>query len=1794
MKNLLADSLFNYIKSNLDEGIDDSASGKEIRIFTASFHPEVLLETFELLEKYIFNNNSNKKVQAIYKVSHGLWKSWQGKYNQNTLDRFTGNHWVDLENKLTFYRNMKISANNDLMLTILCGIEKSADQGGLKDFHIVDEETIWQREMNKDLSGWINRFLDSLHIYHKKSASINNFFKELYKTVLRDLNDLSIFLNNTYEENKHNKIFENSDDVLDYLYRSLPRWGIPPIISSKYPDRLAKSIKPAFEFINYQRYMDRSKVKSDREKLETFINKNKNTFFLPSSVSKKALYSDTDDYFQSLASFINNGDEGEKAKLLQVNILPLLNDILKTTRKKNSVKKETVRTVKGNVFKAFLDSIWEASLQFSQDRGYEDLRETVEDIRIKVDSYKHNLESEDEKDHCELADELLKCCIGGINETFENLHITLRYNDNNVPVERDIKLSFNSDWDNVPTKPTNTGTSRIEFEVGFFAKNDGNDGNSQKLKAYKFKWLLKDSSEELTLFRYSGELLRQLDAQKNHTYLPCFHLPTFNELFLANDSDEAGRLFNMGYSGFRIKDMLKKNGSKAVIPDDKDLKGRIHNLNLEYKKLFHTILKTGYFNTMINNSGYMSDVINRYRELFEYIKSNLNNLKDMQKDILALLYKAYMFIPDDFNVHEKYLPLGVTSLLHPSILEIIQARESFLKASFAQLISVSISSGNIKSGKKKFGNLVKRCGIRSSIPGLITDRNGKITSRTLSYGHIQCIGRPGKDSPSLASQSLLKESDEYEEITDMEMFSQDGESDIYLRLLKDYVELYPYGKDGIEVGIVNIKKIQSVICGIDGFLSEVLKERKEEDPPYHLSLTLLSENTGIQSVKRWINAWKQRWQNDESKYENCRISIKYRSGEIAKLIEKLGSEKRHYDIVFAERFLDDTEVNKLEIVDKFCYSLSSENYLKFPLVEFPFPEKHSNTGVYKRERVVSNRRFQIPTIHSEITARLKEFGSDNSHFIVIAESEYKEDCRKTIDNIHALSNWVVCMDSSIDSRLIKETSGSNTREIIGYSSGVGAQGELNYTVSSDFRSLSDVKIRLKNKLKELFGWTDDEELNYISGNVLKQAVNLAGMSIIRATGIDNPKLRDLIAYSIVRKYLVENDKSLCNEIIVLDSFLHWFENSELTYRPDLLHIKASLKGNRIHVEATILECKLAQANQEHITKAKAQVESGLKLFVNRFMPAIKNKTRDDFYDARYWWAQLERIIAVNGKVSGDSKTVYEALEAMTEGDYSICWKGALVTFWTDAEGHHINREKISIPIGGEYKQVHVTHIQLGNSNTKEICKGNFDSLKYDFTEENLCFPPKISESEALAEEISDFTDDESDNSFTDYQLEDEEKLDEAEEISPSLHTSETEKGTDAETEDIEDKENDYISEGSSVSDEPEIVVTGGEAPVITDYIEGIPSRIFLGTTNKQQPVYWEYGHRQLTNRHLLILGKSGTGKTYAIQTILAEFAKHKQNSVIVDYTQGFTHNQLEDIFLKVAKPHSHFVIQSPLPINPFRKQTIVLDEVNNLSIPEKPHITAMRVISVLDSVYILGEQQIGRLSKIMEEGLELFGSDYSFSYLLEKLDEQDDKLSQGLSNKLGPFVKTTPFGKEDPESWKKIYSDKTSSNFIIQLTGLPRELYRMITEFILWDFYFYARNYGSKNSPTPLVLDEIQNLSHNKDAPLAGILQEGRKFGISAILATQILSQFKPEEKDRLFQTSHKLFFQPAESEIKEYGKLLERLSPGYSSDYWENQLSALQKGECISVGPGVDNNGNIKKMIQKISVTSFEKRNLL
>jgi DNA phosphorothioation-dependent restriction protein DptH len=209
-----------------------------------------------------------------------------------------------------------------------------------------------------------------------------------------------------------------------------------------------------------------------------------------------------------------------------------------------------------------------------------------------------------------------------------------------------------------------------------------------------------------------------------------------------------------------------------------------------------------------------------------------------------------------------------------------------------------------------------------------------------------------------------------------------------------------------------------------------------------------------------------------------------------------------------------------------------------------------------------------------------------------------------------------------------------------------------------------------------------------------------------------------------------------------------------------------------------------------------------------------------------------------------------------------------------------------------------------------------------------------------------------------------------------------------------------------------------------------------------------------------------------------------------------------------------------------------------------------------------------------------------------KDDSKNKNATQTVSSKIKPFVLDKPFdfGREGLD-WQALFTDAVNRCHVFQLAGLDMHSWRLVTEFVLWDLYGYLQAKGRKNDPKVIVLDEVQNLDHRDGSPLSRYLREGRKFGLSLIMATQIMSSLEKDERDRMFNAGHKLFFRPADTEMRAYADIA-AISTAEKPEIWVKRLAGLKKGECYSLGPSLNEaTGKLEAKAFHIKITSLEDR---
>jgi DNA phosphorothioation-dependent restriction protein DptH len=608
--------------------------------------------------------------------------------------------------------------------------------------------------------------------------------------------------------------------------------------------------------------------------------------------------------------------------------------------------------------------------------------------------------------------------------------------------------------------------------------------------------------------------------------------------------------------------------------------------------------------------------------------------------------------------------------------------------------------------------------------------------------------------------------------------------------------------------------------------------------------------------------------------------------------------------------------------------------------------------------------------------------------------------------------------------------------------------------------------------------------------------------------------------------------------------------------------KRTASGN-LHIDMHVIECKMGQKAEIHLEKAHEQVENGLSHLIPAFMP---REAEDEIErpDARYWWLQLHRLIASKSQIENVERSeILVALERLVEGQYSISWGAAFFTIWTNINTEEID-PKLSWTFQFKDKSIQINHISIGSLAALKLCNGD-KIIPITWADNCLLYESQLKIQSDTVEDSEPYFDND--------------VFDQDEAFSATNNKHPDNKKYEVNNSDADDEYGEVFQSE------------------IDENVIRVPDRIFLGhSTHGKRAFFWEFGHQGLHNRHMLIFGSSGMGKTYAIQCLLNELSGKGQNSLIIDYTNGFLPNQLERLTVENLRPKQHILRKEPLPISPFKPQT---QNIDGIDLPESHSTAAKRTAAIFKTVYNLGDQQFSVLFDAIMDGLGSFGNNFNLDDLLNVLESYLDGKSharmtiQSTMSKIKPFVLDKPFSSDvGGIGWDAIFSDNEFFCHVFQLAGLDMHSWRLVTEFILWDLYAYVRSSGNKDKPKVVVLDEVQNLDHREECPLAKYLTEGRKFGLSLILATQTLSNLSTDQQSRLFQSAHKLFFKPAETEMQEYGKVLQNAT-GESSKTWIERLSNLKKGECYSLGPSLGEDDVLKTIASKIKVAALEDRSI-
>lgn len=1706
-----------YLAQTISEYIfAESKKPGTFKFILPSYPAYVLVDIGNMLEKSI-SNVVDRKIKFIYGIAYRLGQRWQdssGPKEQSAFNLICLKEWYNRDNNLTVKRNEIKPPEIDTLITVLAGYDDIDDKGGLGDFFHMDQASIWEICLRKSFRPWIELSLKdwiNLDDHSSYIKAMDELFFSLYNFGLADLLSISKYLQSHSFSGVSSGVEAYRMVLEDLKPFALPK--MTGLESKKTRRSFSVYQSAALQFFNYSTFLNNTQRDKTLQRLNAYGNDSQRP---DPDAEQLGEFDTTEKFLDALEDYIANRSEESRQKLYSVDFIYLYERVLGYKPKKDSTppRPTKVRKVKGIAPEVFLHALWLALGDLRKETKQQGiyLLESIKKVSVRSILFKHDFDAGEDEDEHEIAKSFLLKALGGLDEYLSSsIRIPRQDSEGWSPIAFEWQLSpvGNNVLEFLPIR---TGEPNLKFEIAI------GYGESDSFKR-EFIWMLPENHQ--TRFMIDIFNLARGHYRAGGNSLPAFAVPYISEIFMARDEEECTRLLQSALQKkCEIIDLLDVEGLEST----EILKSLLDKISYTYQNFLTEINVQGFFAALNSSCLAMSQVV------YEAYKTFISN--STQSIAGSLLWKSFMLVSSNKYSSkqwpwEEYMDAAIVTPLHPVLLEMMRHQYSFLCDSFCYYADMALRAPNEKLFSEKYWYRVTDLStVQWPVLGTLTDYNQTLNTNVQSFGYIHLVGVAQGASSFLNSRILFESDDEEDDVADEELFRETQASSLIKQILDDYQSLHPFASDGLTIGAYCGLEIQPIIAGIDRHLATILAEREE---PFALRINIFSDSKDDTAVMRWLNAWKDRWQQAElsasmKHYSNCRISIAYRVVSRANNAEQFKRllNQTEMDIMFFTDFVDLMGSRFEPVGDPLCI----EDYRRFPVLEKVSCKKTGGGQDYRRERVLSNQRFQLGSAYTELMARLKNKHADpqNRH-VVISYSDFYP-WTAIIDTAHAHSNWVVCIDPSVDEQLLlnRNDEGQVKREIVGFGSGVGAHGENNFTVSTEQFSLLDVGRKISSYIGSLFTPLEQAKADAIADSLIRETLHIAGLSVIKATG-PIKYVREFIANALVRKLLPRDTNVFCDEIFSLDAFVHWFDDPYDNRRPDLLRIRSRIINGYFHIDAQVIECKLAQQSEGYLHKAREQIENGLSQLVWKFNPR-QGESAVGIFDPpiqRYWWMQLHRLVASKGETNlPQYKDTLLALERLSEGCFNITWQAAVVAIWTDLDNDQCqSRPDWEYSIGDQLLDICVA--QLGRDFLKRACLDkqvgeifvSNKQINFEFT------PPAV-----LVENEEDNEKEQAQNGFK----------------------------VDSDQDDIQ------LSNGTEL----ELVsLENEERP-------GIPDRIMLGRAiNTTRDIYWEFGHKDLPNRHLLIFGASGTGKTYTVQAIIYELSKYKQNSLIVDYTNGFTTNQLETVIKEALKPQQHIVRREPLPINPFRQQC---DVIEGFEIPEDPATTAQRVSGVFAEIYQLGDQQKSALYTAIRDGVDESGDKFNLAALMQRLQIISNSGGPTASSaasaitKIQPFVDTKPFGVEDLESWERLFSDSNSRCHIIQLAGFMKEFARLITEFSLIDLYRFYRAQGDKDRPKVVVLDEIQNLDHRLESPLGQFLTEGRKFGISLVLATQTLSNLGKDERDRLFQASHKLFFKPADTEIRSYAGILADAT-GEKNDNWVSRLASLKRGECYSLG---------------------------
>lgn len=292
------------------------------------------------------------------------------------------------------------------------------------------------------------------------------------------------------------------------------------------------------------------------------------------------------------------------------------------------------------------------------------------------------------------------------------------------------------------------------------------------------------------------------------------------------------------------------------------------------------------------------------------------------------------------------------------------------------------------------------------------------------------------------------------------------------------------------------------------------------------------------------------------------------------------------------------------------------------------------------------------------------------------------------------------------------------------------------------------------------------------------------------------------------------------------------------------------------------------------------------------------------------------------------------------------------------------------------------------------------------------------------------------------------------------------------------------------------------------------TRVYLGqNVVADQPAFWDphtTTPKRLLNQHLLILGKSGSGKSETTKSLLYELDRQGIPSIIFDFQGEYATGE----FAEIVQPQV-FDVMEGLPINPFE---VPLNPQTGKR--RRPVEMMFRLADTLNAVFAgSGDIQLGKLREAIKECYIQCGFDMNqpapdaqepptLEVLATVLDQWSHQGGQikNLQVRLQPLFESGIFNQGRANF---SFGDLFKKTTVILLTAGIKDLMLAASRFLLEKIYAtMVMNGLSKTLQLMVCVDEAHKLCN--DPKITELAKEARKYGLGLILSSQESRDFHP------------------------------------------------------------------------------------